>query len=187
VRPFSFLVLPWKPLQKTDIITALMLTYLPFPTYSRKRSNAPAEVVEAILYKLNTGCQWHWQPVCNLFSGPPLMWQGVCYYFKMRNKQRWLDQSLAFHVSAAPTPARLIQRAAQWELYLSQKYKAARTSNALFLNDNTGQPLVAATPQAGQHYDTFALDWIRFLLNSAPCSKKVTSALRGYSMHSQRL
>lgn len=35
--------------------------------------------------------------------------------------------------------------------------RAARTTNALFLADNTGQPLAVATPQAGNHHDTFAL------------------------------
>lgn len=36
-----------------------------------------------------------------------------------------------------------------------QGRKAARTTNALFLADNRGQPLAVATPQAGQHHDTF--------------------------------
>lgn len=38
--------------------------------------------------------------------------------------------------------------------------KAARTTNALFMADNMGQPLAVATPQAGNHHDTFALEHV---------------------------
>jgi len=38
-----------------------------------------------------------------------------------------------------------------------QDCKAARTTNALFLADNQGQPLALAAPQARQHHDTFQL------------------------------
>jgi len=36
-----------------------------------------AEVVNAILYKLKTGCQWAYLPVESLFSGIILSWQSV--------------------------------------------------------------------------------------------------------------
>ena len=39
-----------------------------------------------------------------------------------------------------------------------QGRKAARTTNLLFLADNTGQPLACATPQAGNHHDLFAIE-----------------------------
>lgn len=41
-----------------------------------------------------------------------------------------------------------------------QGRKAARTTNALFLVDNQGQPLAVATPQAGQHHDSFQLETV---------------------------
>ncbi|MGI4761761.1 MAG: hypothetical protein ACRYF0_13720 [Janthinobacterium lividum] len=41
-----------------------------------------------------------------------------------------------------------------------QSRKAARTTNALFLFDNQGQPLAVATTKADQHHDTFQLDTV---------------------------
>jgi len=38
-----------------------------------------------------------------------------------------------------------------------QGRKKARTTTALFLADNQGQPLACATPQAGNHHDSFQL------------------------------
>lgn len=38
-----------------------------------------------------------------------------------------------------------------------QGRKKARTTNALFLADNRGQPLACATPQAGNRHDSFHL------------------------------
>lgn len=70
-----------------DIIVTWLLPHLPFPTTGRRSRVAPAEVVSAILYKLKTGCQWRWRPVAALFSGEPLTWQGVYYYF-----HRWSQQ-----------------------------------------------------------------------------------------------
>lgn len=39
-----------------------------------------------------------------------------------------------------------------------QGRKASRTTNLLFLADNTGQPLACATPQTGNHHDLFAIE-----------------------------
>lgn len=149
-----------------DIIVTWLLPHLPFPTTGRRRRVAPAEVVGAILYKLKTGCQWRWLPVQALFSGPPLSWQGVYYYFHAWSKQgawkqlwltllrlhrRLLDLS-SVQLDGSHTPAKNGGIAVGY-----QGRKAAHTTNALFLADNTGQPLAVATPQAGQHHDTFRL------------------------------
>ena len=39
-----------------------------------------------------------------------------------------------------------------------QARKKARTTTALFLSDNRGQPLACASPQAGNHHDTHLLN-----------------------------
>ena len=39
-----------------------------------------------------------------------------------------------------------------------QGRKAGRTTNLLFLADNTGQPLACASPQAGNHHDLFDIE-----------------------------
>ena len=41
-----------------------------------------AEIFQAILYRLKTGCQWRRLPVKEFFSGRLLSWQGVYYHFK---------------------------------------------------------------------------------------------------------
>ena len=43
-----------------------------------------AEIFQAILYRLKTGCQWRRLPVKEFFSGRLLSWQGVYYHFKLR-------------------------------------------------------------------------------------------------------
>jgi len=150
-----------------DIIVTWLLPHLPFPTTGRRARVAPAELVGAILYKLKTGCQWRWLPVAALFSGAPLTWQGVYYYFRQWSRQgawkklllnllrlhhRLLDLS-SIQLDGSHTPAKNGGVAVGY-----QGRKAARTTNALFMADNQGQPLAVATPQAGQHHDTFALD-----------------------------
>jgi transposase len=149
-----------------DIIVTWLLPHLPFPTRGRRSRIAPAEVVGAILYKLKTGCQWRWLPVAALFSGEPLTWQRVYYYFHRWSKQgawkamwlkllqvhrRLLDLS-SIQLDGSHTPAKNGGAAVGY-----QGRKAARTTNALFLADNRGLPLALATPQAGQHHDTFDL------------------------------
>lgn len=150
-----------------DIIVTWLLPHLPFPSHGRRRRVAPAEVVGAILYKLKTGCQWRWLPVAALFSGEPLSWQGVYYHFHTWSRQgawkklwltllrlhrRLLDLS-SVQLDGSHTPAKNGGVAVGY-----QGRKAARTTNALFLADNQGQPLALATPQAGQHHDTFQLE-----------------------------
>jgi len=153
-------------LPKAIIVTWLLL-HLPFPTTGRRARVAPAELVGAILYKLKTGCQWRWLPVAALFSGPPRMWQGVYYYFRQWSRQgAWKKQWLtllrlhrrvldlsSIQLEGSHTPAKNGGVAVGY-----QGRKAARTTNALFVADNQGQPLAVATPQAGQHHDTLALD-----------------------------
>lgn len=149
-----------------DIIVTWLLPHLPFPTTGRRSRVAPAEVVGAILYKLKTGCQWRWLPVAALFSGAPLTWQGVYYYFRtwsrqdawkklwlmlVRRHRRLLDLS-SIQLDGSHTPAKNGGAAVGY-----QGRKAARTTNTLFVADNQGQPLALATPQAGQHHDTFEL------------------------------
>jgi transposase len=102
-----------------------------------------------------------------LFSGQPLTWQGVYYYFRQWSRQGawkklWLNllrlhrrllNLSSIQLDGSHTPAKNGGVAVGY-----QGRKAARTTNALFVADNQGQPLAVATPQAGQHHDTFALD-----------------------------
>ena len=61
------------------------------------------EVVNAILYKLKTGCQWAYLPVESLFSEIVLSWQSVFHHFrKWCKKGDWQEcwiQLLSSHKS----------------------------------------------------------------------------------------
>ena len=138
-----------------DMITRWILPYLPVRLGGRRAAADPAEVVGAICYKLKTGCQWRWLPVKALFTGEPLSWQGVYYHFNAWGKQGawknlWIS-SLRLHRRALDLSS--VQLDGSHTLAKNggaaigyQGRKAGRTTNALFLADNQGLPLAAATP-----------------------------------------
>lgn len=77
-------------------------------------------------------------------------WQSVSLQVLCRNK-RWLDCS-SLQLDGSHTPANNGGAAVGY-----QGCKKARTTTALFLADNQGQPFACATPQAGNHHDSFRL------------------------------
>lgn len=150
-----------------DIIRTWILPHLPFGTRGQGLTVEPVELLEAILHKLKTGCQWRFLPVRHFFSQQALSWQGVYYHFNewrkdgswkklwvnvLRLNRRLLDLS-SVQLDGSHTPAKNGGAAVGY-----QGRKAARTTNLLFLADNTGQPLACATPQAGNHHDLFAIE-----------------------------
>ncbi len=124
-------------------------------------------LIEAILYKLKTGCQWRQLPVKQFFDDEKLTWQGVYYHFNewrkdgswkrvwlnvLRLNKRFLDLS-SLQLDGSHTPAKNGGQAVGY-----QGRKAAKTTSSLFLADNTGVMLACATPQAGNHHDLFEIE-----------------------------
>lgn len=124
-------------------------------------------LIETILYKLKTGCQWRQLPVKQFFGDHKLTWQGVYYHFNewrkdgswkqvwlnvLRLNKRFLDLS-SLQLDGSHTPAKNGGQAVGY-----QGRKAAKTTNSLFLADNAGVMLACATPQAGQHHDLFDIE-----------------------------
>ncbi|GAB3793536.1 hypothetical protein GCM10028819_05360 [Spirosoma humi] len=120
---------------------------------------APA-LIEDILYKLKTGCQWRQLPVKQFFDNQRLTWQGVYYHFNewckdgswkqvwlnvLRLNRRFLDLS-SLQLDGSHTPAKNGGQAVGY-----QGRKATKTTTSLFLADNKGLMLACATPQAGNH------------------------------------
>lgn len=149
-----------------DIIRTWILPYLTQPHGGRPSRAEPVELLEAVLYKLKTGCQWRYLPVKQFFTGAALSWQGVYARFNkwrkdgswkkawlnvLRLNKHWLDCS-SVQLDGRHTPAKNGGAAVGY-----QGRKKARTTTALFLTDNQGQPLACATPQAGNHHDRFRL------------------------------
>ncbi len=69
-----------------DMIRQWILPALPFSAHGRPSVVEPVELVEVILYKLKSGCQWRLLPVKQFFTGASLTWQGVYAHFNAWRK-----------------------------------------------------------------------------------------------------
>ncbi len=152
---------------RKDIIRTWILPHLSSGTRGPDPKVELLAVVETILYKLKTGCQWRQLPLKQFFAEHIPSWQDVYYHFNEWRKdgswkQLWvtllrlhkprLDLS-SIQLDGSHTRAHNGGAAIGY-----QGRKAARTTNMLFLADNTGQPLACATPQAGNHHDLFDIE-----------------------------
>lgn len=122
-------------------------------------------MVEAILYRLKTGCQWRQLPLKQFFR-VKYRWQSVYYHFQkwckdgsfekvwqflLKNYRHLLDLS-SIQLDGTHTPTK---RGGEAVAY--QGRKKAKTSNMLILADNQGVPLACSNPIAGNHNDAFEL------------------------------
>lgn len=125
------------------------------------------EIVELILYRMKTGCQWRFLPTKQFFTTEKLSWQGVYYHFNAWVKDgSWtkvwiailsahknkLDLS-SIQLDGSHTPCKQGGEAVGY-----QGRKKAKTTNNLFLADNQGQMLACASAQAGEHHDLFDIE-----------------------------
>ena len=122
------------------------------------------EVVNAILYKLKSGCQWRLLPMGHLFTGePPSFITVFKHYRKWCKKGDWetafsqnvkenkekVDLSLS-HIDGSHTPA---YRGGEKVEYQGRKKRS--TTNALYFVDRQGLPLAMSEPQSGNHNDLY--------------------------------
>ncbi|MGI4737498.1 MAG: IS5 family transposase [Janthinobacterium lividum] len=152
---------------RKDIIRTWLLPHLSTGTRGGACRVDLLEVVEAILFKLKTGCQWRQLPVKQFFTELALTWSGVYDHVNEWRKdgswkrlwvkllqlhRRRLDWS-SVQLDGSHTLAKNGGAAIGY-----QGRKAARTTNLLFLADSRGQPLACASPQAGNHQDLFDIE-----------------------------
>jgi transposase len=124
------------------------------------------EIVEAILHRLKTGCQWRELPTKQFFSRTILSWNTVFYHYNkwskagcwvkiwiniLKENRQYLDLSSA-EFDGSHTPAKNGGEAVGY-----QGRKACKTTNSLFVSDNQGVILAMSTPQEGQHHDLFEI------------------------------
>jgi transposase len=122
------------------------------------------KVVSLIFKRLKTGCQWRELSIKEYFFENEITWQGVYYYYNkwskdgswkrvwisiLRDYKQLLDLS-SIQLDGSHTVAK---RGGSEVGY--QGRKSAKTSNSLFLCDNTGQMLTVSSPQSGEHNDLF--------------------------------
>jgi transposase len=125
------------------------------------------ELVEAILYRLKTGCQWRELSTEKFFKGKVLSWNSVYYHFNkwtkagcwqkvfvnlLRENRHHLDLS-RLSLDGSHTPAKNGGQAVAY-----QGRKSCKTTNALFVVDNQGIPLAMSTPQEGNRHDLYEIN-----------------------------
>mgnify|MGYP001996098578 CR=1 FL=1 len=123
------------------------------------------EVVQAILFRLKTGCQWRELPMKQFFR-TSYRWQSVYYHFQKWSKdgsieELWrvlleknkckLDMS-SVQLDGTHTPAKRGGKAVAY-----QGRKKCKTSNMLILTDRKGTPLACSEPISGNHNDAYNL------------------------------
>lgn len=123
------------------------------------------QVVEAILYRLKTGCQWRQLPMKQFFK-VKYCWQSVYHHFQkwckdgsweqlwqqVLHKFKYLLDMSSIQLDGTHTPAK---RGGQAVAY--QGRKKANTSNMLIFTDSRVTPLACSDPIDGNHNDAFEL------------------------------
>jgi transposase len=123
------------------------------------------QVVESILYRLKTGCQWRELPMRQFFR-VKYRWQSVFYHFRkwckdgswgriwqhILGKYKHLLDMSSVQLDGIHT---LAKRGGEAVAY--QGRKKGKTSNLLILADSKGTPLACGGPVAGNHNDAFGL------------------------------
>lgn len=149
-----------------DIILNEIIPLLP----NQKRGFPPKvpvfQIVNAILYKLKTGCQWRMLPVTSFFE-EPYSWQSVYHHFRkfataslweiiwgkvLSNNANVLDMS-SVELDGSHSPAK---RGGEEVAY--QGRKKSKTTNLLILTDSQGIPIACGDPVSGNHNDAFELE-----------------------------
>jgi transposase len=123
-------------------------------------------IVQLILYRLKTGCQWRELPIKAYFT-EPYSWKSVFYHFNKWSKDGswrsvWLQQlhsnkhllSLrSAQLDGTHTPCK---RGGESVGY--QGRKGCKTTNMLCISDERGIIIAASEPEAGNHHDVFDIE-----------------------------
>lgn len=149
-------------------IKELILPHLSIGKRGFKSKYNLLKVVQLILKRLKTGCQWRELCLKEYFS-EPISWQIVYYYFNKWSKdgsffkvwinllsknKKLLDMS-SVQLDGSHTRCRLGGEGVGY-----QGRKKCKTSNIIFLCDNQGQMLAMGAAKSGEHHDLFEIDKI---------------------------
>ncbi|HEY5534255.1 MAG TPA: transposase [Ignavibacteria bacterium] len=125
------------------------------------------ELVNSILYKLKTGCQWHMLPVDGLFSGVVLSYKTVFGHFRKWCKTGeweycWIKiltkYKSVLDLSSADLDGSHTTALRGGEEVAYQGRKKRSTTNSLYLTDRQGLPLALSSPIAGNHNDLYEIE-----------------------------
>jgi len=150
-----------------DTINLEIMPYLSVAKRGFKTKSCLIEVINSILYKLKTGCQWEFLPVQSLFSEVVLHYKTVFGHFRKwckdgSWKQVWInllyDKKSYLDLSSASIDGSHTTALRGGEQVAYQGRKKRKTTNSLYFADNQGLPLAISSPIAGNHHDLYQIE-----------------------------
>ena len=123
-------------------------------------------IVELIVYRLKTGCQWREIPI-GQYMDEPYSWQSVFHHYN-----RWCNDNcwqLGWETLVAENKDQLDLSSVQMdgthtpskqggEAVAYQRRKSAKTTNSLSICDAKGVLLAASQPEKGNHSDLYEIE-----------------------------
>ena len=149
---------------KNEILPCLSKTKRGYVTQS-----CLIDVINAILYKLKTGCQWALLPVESLFSGKVLTYGAVFHHYRKWCKSgEWksvwihlLDKHrLELDMSSVDLDGSHTTALRGGGEVGYQGHKKRKTTNILYLTDRQGIPLAMSSPKSGEHHDVHDIEYV---------------------------
>ena len=173
---FSQLTLPIAMIRILDKVSILRLI-VPHLSVAKRGFVSRAsltDIVNAILYKFKSGCQWHLLPIKSLISRGSLKYGAIYHHFRKwtldgswkrvrrmlaRYNPRALDLSLA-HFDGTHTRANKGGKGVGY-----QRRKRSKTTNTLWLVDSNGLVVSYLPPVAGNHNDLYNIEaaWLAMI------------------------
>ena len=147
-----------------DTIKSEILPHLSVAKRGYVSKSDLVEVIQCILYKLKTGCQWHMFPVSSFFTGRVLHYKTVYGHFRKwsRNGEWEKVWGIILHryrfflgMSSVELDGSHTTALRGGERCGYQVRKKRKTTNAIYVTDSQGIPLAMSTPVSGSHNDVY--------------------------------
>ena len=147
-----------------DTIKSEILPHLSVAKRGYVSKSDLVEVIQCILYKLKTGCQWHMLPVSSFFTRRVLHDKTVYGHFRKwsRNGEWEKVWGIILHryrffldMSGVELDGSHTTALRGGECCGYQGRKKGKTTNAIYITDCQGIPLAMSTPVSGSHNDVY--------------------------------
>ncbi len=168
-------------------ITNYILSDIKFPHLGRRLKVPFWKILQLIIYRLKTGCQWRELPIKMYISNNIITWQTVYYHFNKWSKmgiwkKLWIKilevhkQELDLSNISLDGSHTAVFNGGEEVGYQGRKKK--KTTNLLFITDNSGIPLSMSKAISGNHNDLFKIEnHVKKMLDDLNESKIATNGL----------
>ena len=166
-----------------DTIKSEILPYLSVAKRGYVTKSDLVEVIQCILYKLKTDCQWHMLPVSSFFTGRMLHDKTVHGHFRKwsRNGEWEKVWGIVLHRYRSVLDMFSVELDGSHTTALRggeccgyQGRKKRKTTDAIYVTDSQGIPLAMSTPVSGSHNDVYNISEILSELFSGLKSSALT-------------